>query len=158
MVHPLDRLDVSTRALKRAQYEAFTCQPTGDGIRIRNESHADPAEHVYTVTITGGVPTACTCPADRYGDTACKHRIAVAIRQPIPDTGIDPAAVDADRSTPVTDGGDATADSRAEERADAVADGCSCADLPGSFPCWPCVRAGRRAVPDPGTTATDGDG
>jgi hypothetical protein len=25
---------------------------------------------------------------------------------------------------------------------------CTCADLPGAFPCWPCVRLGRRAVPE----------
>jgi hypothetical protein len=148
MAHPLDRLEVSTRALKRAQYEAFRFQPTGDGIRVRNESHADPAEHVYTVRMADGVPTACSCPADRYGDTACKHRIAVAIRRPALDTTRESTET-ADSTSAVPDGGETVPDSAPES--------CTCDDLPGTFPCWPCVRTGRRAVPRAESSAVSGD-
>src|SRR6056297_1828761 len=82
-MHPLERLDFPTRVAKRAQYEAFEFTVTDDGVRVRNCSHADPTDHEYTVTVEDGLPTACTCPADKRFAGACKHRVAVAIRDPV---------------------------------------------------------------------------
>lgn len=178
----LDRLDVSTRALKRAQYEAFDFRLTDDGVTVRNGSHAAPEEHVYTVTVAGGVPTACTCPADEHHEPACKHRLAVAIREPVLDAAVANATErDADDTDderddrddderdddeeggappiPVADGAgvadppDDEADATESERPD----DCACPNGPVEFPCWPCVREGYRALPDDdGDESTDG--
>ena len=104
----LDRLEVSDRALKRAQYEAFDFRLTPDGVEVRNGSHADPSEHVYTVTVADGVPATCTCPADDHYDGACKHRLAVAIREPVLEAAVVGAETDlvAAGDGVVTDGDD----------------------------------------------------
>ncbi|AZH24780.1 SWIM zinc finger family protein [Haloplanus aerogenes] len=81
--HPLTQLDVSTRVLKRAQYEAFEFTLEPDGVRVRNGSYADPENHEYLVRVADGLPISCTCPADARFAGACKHRLAVAIRRPI---------------------------------------------------------------------------
>lgn len=181
VAHPLDRLDTTTRILKRAQYEAFAFERCQAGVRVRNESHADPSAHTYVVTVRAGLPTACTCPADVRRDAACKHRVAVAIRPPVlaadggggrcdqsvPDAEeaeaapSDPPADRRDRrtgdaepdrensSTGTADterAGDAATASSADTTDDRPAD-CDCAALSGAFPCWPCVRAGRRTLP-----------
>lgn len=80
---PLNHLEVTKRVVKRAQYEAFTFAVAPHGIRVRNESHADPADHEYLVSVDDGLPTACECPADEHYEGACKHRVAVAIREPV---------------------------------------------------------------------------
>jgi hypothetical protein len=77
---PLDQLEYSRRVLKRAQYEAFEFSLIEGDVRVRNASHADPAAHEYRVRIDDEHPVACTCPFDTRADTACKHRVAVAIR------------------------------------------------------------------------------
>jgi len=81
---PLDELEPTNRVLKRAQYEAFafTIDATHEppSVVVRNESHADPSAHEYRVTISDGVPAACECPADEQYNGACKHRVAIAIR------------------------------------------------------------------------------
>ena len=159
----LDRLDVSTRALKRAQYEAFDFRLTDSGVRVRNGSHANPDEHVYDVTVTAGVPSACTCPADDHYETACKHRLAVAIREPVLNAAIANAAPANSRTQyvspddgrggqqgPITDGGGVT-DTSSDETDIADSDrptDCECPDDPDGFPCWPCVRDGYRTLPD----------
>jgi hypothetical protein len=89
----LARLDCETpaRVLRRAQEETFafallaTVPGSGEavGLRVRNESHPEPAAHEYRVTVREGRPVACTCPADSEYDAACKHRVAVAIRPPV---------------------------------------------------------------------------
>ena len=81
-VHPLVSLDFSPRVRKRAEYEAFTFSLVPNGVLVRNESYADPANHEYAVQVTDGVPVACDCPADANFAEACKHRVAVAMRRP----------------------------------------------------------------------------
>lgn len=138
--HPLDRLDVPTRILKRAQYEAFTFSLCEDGILVRNESHLDPSEHEYTVTIEEGHPTGCTCPANRKFDGACKHRVAVAIRRPVLDA-VAIAQVATDGGVPPSrlDPADGIADSDEED---------ACSDCDDQAPCWECFRTGRRDFPN----------
>lgn len=127
-------LNPTNRVLKRAQYEAFAFSLLDGDVRVRNGSHQDPANHDYHVTIVDGVPTACECPADRKYDTPCKHRVAVAIRPRILDFVTKVQAV--------TDGG-TTAD---EQYDSAESDQCECDKLGGEFPCWNCVRTGRKKL------------
>jgi hypothetical protein len=138
-MHPLDALDVTTRVVKRAQYEAFEFTVLGRDIQVRNCSHANPADHEYLVTVRDGLPVACSCPADARFEGACKHRVAVAIRQPVLD-----AATAGRHQTRVTDGGsqatpkpehanDGTTDSPLESFVSA-----DCSDCTPSFPCWSC--------------------
>lgn len=80
---PLARLDPSNRVRKRAQYEAFAFSLQAGDVRVRNESHLDPAKHEYRVAVVDGLPVSCTCPADKTAEDPCKHRVAVAIRPKI---------------------------------------------------------------------------
>lgn len=174
----LDRLEVSTRVLKRAQYEAFDFRLTDDGVVVRNGSHANPDDHVYTVTIADGLPSACTCPADEHYEVACKHRLAVAIREPVLDAAVVHTATDrVDGRSRGDRDEDEDQDQNEDEDEDedegpgdgpgappvVVADGtgpatddperpvdCTCPDGPEPFPCWPCVRDGYRDLPSRG--------
>lgn len=76
----LDRLKPTNRVLKRAQYEAFELSLFDGDVLVHNESHADPSNHEYRVTIADGFPTACEYPADSTYEGPCKHRVAVSIR------------------------------------------------------------------------------
>ncbi len=77
---PFAELDPSNRVRKRAQYEAFAFSLQAGDVRVRNESHLDPAKHEYRVAVVDGLPVSCSCPADERDDGPCKHRVAVAIR------------------------------------------------------------------------------
>lgn len=147
MVHPLDELDFSKRVAKRAQYEAFAFSIAGDCVRVRNESHADPDDHEYLVTVDGTTPTRCTCPADEHFEGACKHRVAVAIRVPVRE-----AASTAATRAVATDGGVARAQTTIEDvgaldEADDEEDD-ECEDCLEDCPCWECFRTGKREFPD----------
>jgi hypothetical protein len=83
--HPLTTLEFSQRVRKRAEYEALTFSLVPDGVLVRNESYADPANHEYIVQVRDGIPIVCDCPADVNFAGACKHRVAVAMRRPILD-------------------------------------------------------------------------
>lgn len=149
-MHPLERLDVSTRVAKRAQYEAFEFAVVDGGVRVRNGSYANPAEHQYHVTVQDGLPTQCECPADERFDGACKHRVAVAIRTPVLDAATR-RSVAADGGSHVTDVGDPADAADGPETPDSdedEPDDCACDELSGEFPCWPCVRTGRRELPE----------
>ena len=73
-MHPLERLEFTTRVAKRAQYEAFEFTITEVGVRVRNCSHEEPAEHEYVVSVADGLPTACECPAHDWIGGACRSR------------------------------------------------------------------------------------
>jgi hypothetical protein len=140
--HVLTQLDVLNRFLKRAQYEAFSFSVHRQSIRVRNESYANPDEHEYLVTISNGVPTRCSCPADRRYPEACKHRLAVAIREPVLS-----AAREDESSRVIADGGTQTAATPAPEE-DEPPSWCGCAGLRGDFPCWECFSRGLKPLPD----------
>lgn len=165
MTHPLTTLDPTNRVLKRGQYEAFTCSIFEDGVLVRNESHLHPAEHEYLVTVDGGVPVACACPADIRFDGPCKHRVAVAIRRPILELVSDVHLVadggpkakhvetdelgaseaDDENTTAANDDDASDTDGAASSH---MAVDCDCHLLDDDFPCWECVTAGRRRLPD----------
>jgi hypothetical protein len=133
--HPLSQLTFSSRVGKRAQYEAFEFTVQPDGVRVRNGSHANREAHNYLVTASGGIPAYCTSPADTHSDDACKHRVAVAIREPIMAAATRQVA--ADGGTVVEEAGSAE-DVDVEE----------CEYCIGDFPCWESVRTGKRELPD----------
>lgn len=141
--NPLEQLEVTTRTIKRAQYEAFEFSLTAAGIRVRNTSHANPDEHEYLVEVDDKIPTSCTCPADETYAGACKHRIAVAIRRPVLE------ATTQKRVAP--DGG--SVQLKLSDQTDTESDetepaNCDCSALPDEFPCWDCYRNGRRELPE----------
>lgn len=94
----LRRLEPDATTEKRAQYEAFQFEIEDAGcVHVRNGSHADPSEHEYTVDFwADGTPTSCTCPAYEHSDGACKHMVAVAIRDPVRDAAAISDDTDAD--------------------------------------------------------------
>lgn len=152
-------LEADATTAKRAQWEAFEFDLEAPGlVRVRNGSYgADAEEHTYRVNVEDGVPTACECPADTYGDGACKHRLAVAIRAPVlaaasewdreqdVDGDAEERAVATDGGTILEDG-DGDADREEERPAD-----CAC-DPAVDLPCWPCYRDGHE-TPNPDADA-----
>ena len=129
-------IDASPRVLKRAQYEALEFSLWDGGILVRNESHANPREHEYQITIKDGRPVECSCPADANYEGACKHRTAVALRRPI--------LTAAHEMRARTDGGRRPESSF--EQGDSGEE-CACERLHEGFPCWECVRTGKRRLP-----------
>jgi hypothetical protein len=80
----IETLDADEQVEKRSQWEAFEFTVLGDGdVEVVNDSHADTDDHTYTVHVEGGIPADCTCPAFEYQPGACKHMVAVAIREPV---------------------------------------------------------------------------
>ena len=80
----LEVLDADATIEKRASWEGFEFTLLGEGdVEVVNCSHDEPEEHTYTVNVEGGIPSDCTCPAFEYQDGACKHMVAIAIREPI---------------------------------------------------------------------------
>ncbi len=146
-MHPLAQLEFSKRVAKRAQYEAFDISLCGSDILVRNESHANPANHEYTVTVEKGVPVSCSCPADSRFDGACKHRVAVAIRRSLLDT----LAQIQDGNPPIAgDGGIPHPATESEQMSPAIEtaetpneDEQECATCLSDFPCWECYRTGQ---------------
>jgi len=139
--HPLDELSVSNRVRKRAQYEAFEFELLDSDVRVRNASHAVRTDHEYVVTIEDELPVDCTCPADANYESACKHRVAVAIRRPILDLANDVQLL-ADGGTRSRHDDTRQADTQLDDKAGS--DDCECDFLPDDFPCWECIRTGRR--------------
>ncbi|WP_256290841.1 SWIM zinc finger family protein [Halobellus inordinatus] len=136
----LDSLEPTTRVLKRAQYEAFEFSLLDGDVCVRNNSHQNPSEHEYRVTVVDGVPAACECPADAAYGGPCKHRVAVAIRPRILDIATKMRAVA--YGGVVTDG-----DRLAGQSSDTDTTQCDNEGLAADFPCSECVCADRRSFP-----------
>ncbi|WP_266080783.1 SWIM zinc finger family protein [Haladaptatus caseinilyticus] len=119
-------LETDETAQKRAQAEQFSFDVDVPGmVEVTNESHETPAAHQYTVSIDDvtGELMACTCPHHVHRDAFCKHMAAV-------ENGTDDGTLDAFSSEDDTEPED-----------------CDCEGL-GDFPCWPCVRVGRKELPN----------
>lgn len=131
----LELLEYDEQIAKRASWEAFEFTLLGEGdIEVVNGSHKDPRKHTYTVHVEGEIPSDCTCPAWEHQKGSCKHMVAVAIREPLLE------AVATEPSTRA-DGGVAV-----EAEPDDSSKGCDCDKLSDDFPCWPCVRDGKREL------------
>jgi hypothetical protein len=157
---PIDALEFDDKTGKRATHEAFNFTPGEGVVEVANESHADADEHTYTVHLRRGVPSSCSCPADEYHEGACKHRVGVALAQPV----IDAATVAPDEPAPraMTDGGSEVIEAGDDgvilgDDSDGRPEDCSCVDWSTDLglPCWPCYRDGFETV-NPATPA-EGD-
>ncbi|QLH76950.1 SWIM zinc finger family protein [Halosimplex rubrum] len=141
-MHPLNQLEFSSRIAKRAQYEAFEFTLVSEGVQIRNGSHEHPGEHEYLVRSDDGVPASCTCPADEHYEGACKHRVAVAIRRPL----VDAIATKVDPKVVAPDGG--RIDTPADPSENGPVSDEECSECLDDFPCWECVRTGKKPLPE----------
>ncbi|NHN65492.1 SWIM zinc finger family protein [Haloarcula sp. JP-Z28] len=135
----VETLDADEQVQKRAQWEAFEFALLGDGdVEVTNGSHEDADDHTYTVHVEGGIPSDCECPAWEYQPGACKHMVAVAIREPVLEAATENQPVRADGG--VTLAKFATKDNDK--------DACWCND--SDFPCFRCYLEGRRDLPGEG--------
>lgn len=86
-------------SLIRAQQDVYEfCVAEDLHINVRNTSYDEPG-HVYSVRVEDGLPVACSCPADEHYDPACKHRLAVLIREPVMDA-VRPTVADGGSTCP----------------------------------------------------------
>jgi hypothetical protein len=97
-------------------------------VEVTNKSYENPADHQYVVSIDDVTEEllACTCPHHLHRNAYCKHMAAV-------DNATDDGTLDA---FPSEDNED-----------DPEQEDCDCDGL-GGFPCWECVRAGRKTTPN----------
>ncbi|WP_336365022.1 SWIM zinc finger family protein [Halalkalicoccus salilacus] len=150
----IDTLEFDASTAKRAQYEAFDFELVAPGlVTVRNESHANADEHSYRVNIESGVPVVCECPADTYHEGACKHRVAIAIREPVL-----AAASEYERDQEpevVPDGGTTIERSTvSEQQVESRPVDCDCLPTFEDLPCWPCYQEGFQTPnPNPDTDA-----
>lgn len=129
----LEVLDADATIEKRASWEGFEFTLLGeDDVEVVNCSHDKPEEHTYTVHVEGEIPSDCTCPAFEYQDGACKHMVAVAIREPILEAVTTEPAMRAD-------GG--LVEEVESDESDERPDDCECIVI-ADLPCWPCYRDG----------------
>ena len=128
----LEVLDADATIEKRASWEAFEFTLVDSGeVEVVNTSHEEPAEHTYTVSVEGGIPAYCTCPAFEYQDGSCKHMVAVAIRTPVLEAASEGPTLKAD-------GGVVEAETDSDKRPD----DCECSPYFDELPCWPCYYNG----------------
>lgn len=131
----LEVLDADATIEKRASWEGFEFSILEGGkVEVVNSSYDEPEEHTYTVHVEGGILFSCTCPAFEYRDGACKHMVAVAIREPVLEAASDEPAIRADGGT--------TVEAEVEDHSDERPDECDCSPLFEGLPCWPCYRDG----------------
>lgn len=136
----LAKLEYDASTAKRAQWEAFEFALEAPGlITVTNGSYDDPENHKYRVNVENGVPVACECPADTYHEEACKHRMAVAIREPVLEAATDYERPEAARVA--TDGGEVVERSEDPDTCENGQVGC-CGPDGDDLPCFPCYQAG----------------
>ncbi|WP_266080638.1 hypothetical protein [Haladaptatus caseinilyticus] len=115
---------------------------TPKALELFEELEIEPQERFVKKLDKVKDPITCESPADTRYEGTCKHQIGVAIRTPHLQAATDHSLV-ADGGTQIENNPEANAeDSDCDQPAD-----CDC-DGPGGFPCWPCVRSGRRDLPD----------
>lgn len=73
--------DAQTKSERRAEWEGFEFRvPVPGSVRVENASYGEEShEHVYVVSVEGGIAFDCTCPAWEYHNPegGCKHMVAV---------------------------------------------------------------------------------
>ncbi|WP_435158865.1 SWIM zinc finger family protein [Haladaptatus sp. DFWS20] len=95
-------------------------------VDVTNESHDNPANHQYVVTVDDVTNElmACTCPHHVHRNAFCKHMAAV---ENATEGTLEAFPSEDDDETNPED--------------------CECDGLNG-FPCWPCVQTGRTELPN----------
>ena len=142
----LEVLECGEQVQKRARWEAFEFTLLGDGdVEVVNDSHENAEEHTYTVHVESGIPSDCTCPAWEFQPGACKHMVAVAIRDPVLEA--------TSEEQPTREAGSAT--SGETDDGDRPED-CDCGEWNQGLGlcCWPCYRDGFEK-PNPSATEDD---
>jgi hypothetical protein len=124
--------DEPTKSERRAQWEGFEFRvPAPGSVRVENVSYGEKSdEHVYVVSVEGGIPFDCSCPAWEYDNPegGCKHMIAV---------GNQPAVTHAASITTNTNNGQQVAtdggESVEDKDDDNDGDGCAECGAEGTF-------------------------
>lgn len=164
----VEELNYGSKTAKRVGWEAWEFAVEAPHlVRVTNASYGyEKDDHSYLVGVEDRdgllVPAECECPADKYNEEYdCKHKVALAtIGGPV----VLQTAVDCPTPTVDGEGTDSTtlaerlradggviAEEQREDGAgviEAEREGCDCAELTDDFPCWPCVRDGRRELPE----------
>ena len=98
---------------RRAEWEEFqfTVCETGH-VNVCNRSHNDDKNHTYSVEVTDGEATGCSCPHAVHRGAHCKHQVAVE-NSPIVLSSA--SATGATREV-ATDGGETITDDDGDER------------------------------------------
>lgn len=134
-------LDCTDRVRKRSQWEAFEFSLLeGRGVEVANHSYSqsEVADHTYAVEVENGTPVDCTCPAAEHFEEACKHQLAVAIRQPLI------AAVTQSADPEVSTGGGVQSDTGDAGEVSCPNDDPRCDGPTGdAFPCFACYCDGQ---------------
>lgn len=161
-------LNFGAKTSKRVTWEAWEFAVEAPHlVRVTNASYGiEKADHSYLVGVEDRngvlVPAECECPADKYNEEYdCKHKVALAtVGGPVvleasvnyPTPSGNPERLNASTLSDKlrADGGIATEEIVGESKPlDAVeSDECDCAGLSDGFPCWPCVRDGKRELPN----------
>jgi len=163
----VNELNFGAKTAKRVGWEAWEFSIESPHlVRVTNASYGiEKDDHSYLVGVEDRdghvVPAECECPADKYNEEYdCKHKVALAtVAGPVVlQAAVDcpTPAVNTER-TPTytlkeqirTDGGVIT-EQKTEDISRVYAekpDECDCAKLSDDFPCWSCVRDGKRDLP-----------
>ena len=95
---------------KRAQYERMQFTVCENGyVNVCNQSHNDDKNHTYSVEVTDGEATGCSCPHAVHRGAHCKHQIAVENSPIVVSTAsatTAPVATDGGEDTIIGDDGD----------------------------------------------------
>lgn len=163
----VEELNFGTKTSKRATWEAWEFSIEAPHlVRVTNASYGvEKDDHSYLVGIEDRdgllTPAECECPADKYNEEYdCKHKVALGtIGGPVileASVNFPTESADTDHSNTSTlserlqaDGGIISAEEKEEtKRVNASeSDECDCAELSDDFPCWSCVRNGRKEIP-----------
>lgn len=114
---------------KRSRYEQFefgVC-PDGQHVNVKNATYGESG-HVYTVSVSNGDATRCTCPHHEHRGVQCKHIHAVESNQIVLQ-----AVLQAAQDVAIPDGGQ-DMDSCQNGQT-----GC-CGPQGDDLPCWECYR------------------
>lgn len=154
----VEYLSFGAKTAKRVAWEAWEFTVVGPHlVEVTNASYGfEKDDHSYTVGVEDrgelAVPAECDCPADMYHeDYDCKHKVALAavggetvlkasvnFATPSENSERPNASTVADKLR--TDGGESKSfDASKHEE-------CDCAGLSNDFPCWSCVRDGKRKL------------
>jgi hypothetical protein len=162
----VSQLNFGSKTSKRVGWEAWEFAIEGPHlVRITNDSYGFEKDyHSYLVGVEDRdgllLPAECECPADKYNEEYdCKHKVALAtVGGPVVlQAAVDcpTPTVDTEETTPQTlkerlraDGG-AVTEEISEDSAplyEVEHTDCECSKLTDDFPCWPCVRDGKREL------------
>jgi hypothetical protein len=164
----VEYLSFGAKTAKRVTWEAWEFTVVGPHlVEVTNASYGfEKDDHSYTVGVKErdglAIPAECNCPADIHREKYdCKHKVALAavggktvleasmnFATPSESSKRPNASTVADKLR--TDGGITTKETGGEAKhLDASEHNeCDCAGLSEDFPCWPCVRDGKRELPE----------